>query len=64
MTYPPDWSEFSYSWTCVIIFVLVFTTTAIRDLQIFVKINSYGVIFIALIILFICGMGVYGFTNT
>lgn len=48
----------------MIIFFIVFGMTSVRDLQIFVKINSYGVIFIALIILFICGMGIYGFTNT
>lgn len=64
MSLPPDWSQFSYSWTCVIIFALEFGMTAIRDLQIFVKLNSYGVVFIALLILFICGMGVYGLSNT
>jgi hypothetical protein len=35
-----------------------------KDLQIFVKINSYGVIFIAILILSICSMGFYGFSNT
>lgn len=62
--FAPDWSEFSYSWTCVIIFLIVFGMTSVRDLKVFVKINSYGVIFIALIILFICGMGIYGYANT
>lgn len=28
------------------------------------KLNSFGVVFIALLILFICGMGFYGFANT
>lgn len=60
----PDWGNFSYTWCCVIIYVLVFGMTAIRDLQIFVRINSYGVIFITLVILFICGMGFYAFGNT
>lgn len=32
MTLPPDWSQFSYTWTCVIIFALEFGMTAIRDL--------------------------------
>lgn len=60
----PDWGQFSYTWCCVIIYLLVFAMTALRDLQIFVKINSYGVIFITLVILFICGMGFYAFGNT
>ena len=64
MTLAPDWSQFSYSWTCVIIFFIVFLMTASPNLQLFVKINSFGVIFIAIIILFICGMGFYAFSNT
>ncbi len=48
----------------MIIFFLVSGMTAVRDLQIFVKINSYGVIFIFLIILFVCGVGIYGLTTT
>jgi hypothetical protein len=64
MTLVPDWSQFSYSWTCVIIFFIVFLMTASSNLQLFVKINSFGVIFIAIIIVFICGMGFYGFSNT
>lgn len=43
---------------------MVFGMTAVRDLQIFVKINSFGVIFIACIILFVFGVGIYGFINT
>jgi hypothetical protein len=64
ITIQPDWTQFSYTWTCVIIFVLVSAMTAVRDLQIFVKINSYGVIFIFLIILFVCSVGIYGFAGT
>jgi uncharacterized BrkB/YihY/UPF0761 family membrane protein len=30
----------------------------------FVKFSSYGVIFVFIILLFIIGMGIYGFTNT
>lgn len=60
----PDWSQFSYTWTCVIIFVIVFLMTASPNIQFFVKINSLGVIFIAIVILFVCGMGFYSLSNT
>ena len=60
----PDWSEFSYSWTCVIIFVLNFAVVAIRNLKIFVKINSFGVIFIMIVVLVICGIGCYSLGDT
>lgn len=59
-----DWHDFNYTWTCVIIFVITFCMTAIKDINIFVKINSSGVIFISLIILMIMGLGFYSFTNT
>ena len=59
-----DWSEFSYSWTCVIIFATVYIMGIPKDVSIYAKINSFGVVFIAIIILFIFGLGFYGMANT
>lgn len=55
-----DFTKFSYSWTCLMIFVLVFIITARKDLTIFIKINTFGVIFTMIIITFIIGVGFYG----
>ena len=60
----PNWGEFSYTWTCVIIMILTLIMTATRDLKIFVMINSYGVIFVICIITSIIGIGIYSLTNT
>jgi hypothetical protein len=46
------------------ILVLLFAVTAVRNLSIFVKIASFGVIFVTLIILFILAVGIFSFTNT
>jgi hypothetical protein len=35
-----------------------------RDLSIFIKLMSYGSYFIMALMLFIVGVGLYGFTNT
>ena len=51
---------FSYSWTCIIIAILVFIITARKDLTIFIKINTFGVLFTMIIITFIIGVGFYG----
>eukprot|EP00347_Sterkiella_histriomuscorum_P006074 403354168 len=59
-----DFGEFSYSYTCIIILVVLLLITSIRNLSIFVKIATIGVIFVFLIIVFIMGVGIYGFTNT
>ena len=59
-----DFGEFSYSYTCIIIMFVLLCITAIRNLSIFVKIATIGVIFVALIIVFIMGVGIYGLTNT
>ena len=59
-----DWSEFSYSWTCVIIFVTVYIMGIPKDVSIYAKINSFGVVFIAIIILFIFGLGFYSMHDT
>ena len=44
--------------------MLLFAVTAVRNLSVFVKIASFGVIFVSLIILFIFAVGLYSFTNT
>ena len=59
-----DWSEFSYSWTCVIIFATVYIMGIPKDVSIYAKINSFGVVFIGIIILFMLGLGFYSMTNT
>jgi solute carrier family 38 (sodium-coupled neutral amino acid transporter), member 9 len=59
-----DFSEFSYSYTCIIVMVVLMGMTAIRKLGFFVKFNTFGVIFIFMIIAFILSVGVYGFTST
>ena len=47
-----DWSQFSYSYTCIIIFAIAFAMTIPRDTSIYNKINSFGVFFIMIIIIF------------
>lgn len=44
--------------------VVLLLMTAIRKVGIFVKINTFGVIFIFMIITFIIGVGIYAFSNT
>lgn len=59
-----DFSEFSYSWTCFIVMGIVFLLTLKKNLGIFVKLNTYGVIAVCVVIIFICGVGIYSLTNT
>jgi len=59
-----DWSEFSYSWTCVIIFIIAYLMGIPTNVSIYAKVNSFGVVFIAIIILFIFGLGFYSMSNT
>ena len=59
-----DWSKFSYSYTCIIIFVVVFGMVSPKNTSIYNKINSFGVVFIMLIITFTIGVGIYSLTNT
>ena len=53
-----NWGEFSYTWTVVIVLVLEFVMTLRRDLEIYIKLNTLGVlgIIILLIYVFITGM--------
>lgn len=64
ISHATDWSQFSYSYTCIIIFVVAFTMVSPKDTSIYRKINSFGVIFICIIIIFTIGVGIYSLTNT
>lgn len=59
-----DFSNFSYTWTCFIVLIIEVAMTAYRDLSIFVKINTFGVFFIAAVIVFIISVGVFSIQNT
>jgi len=59
----PDFSGFSYSYTCFIVFIYLFILTARRDMSIFIKINTFGVIFTMIIITFIITVGITGLRN-
>ena len=59
-----DFSGFSYSYTCFIVFVYLFILTARRDMSIFIKINTFGVIFTMIIICYIITVGIQGLSST
>lgn len=59
----PDFTQFSYSYTCLVVFLYLFILTARRDMSIFIKINTFGVIFTMIIITFIITVGITGLRN-
>jgi hypothetical protein len=59
-----NFSEFSYSYTCIIVMLILIGLTLIKNLSIFVKMNTFGVVFVTMIIIFVVGVGIYALTNT
>ena len=59
-----NWSEFSYTYTCFIIFAIAFAMVLPKDVSLYNKINSFGVIFIFIILVFELGVGIFSLTNT
>jgi hypothetical protein len=59
-----DLSGFSYTYTCMLVFIGLFLISLKKDLKIFIKINTFGALFIILIVLFIIVVGVYGLATT
>ena len=57
-----DWSEFSYTWTVVIILVLEFIMTLRRDLDIYIKLNTIGVFGIIILMVYVLITGIYSIT--
>lgn len=60
----PDFSQFSYSWVCVIYFVIIVPIIFKKDLGFFIRMSTYGVFCIFVQIFFVLGIAIYSFTNT
>jgi hypothetical protein len=59
-----DFSHFSLAYMALIVFTVEFVITLKKDLTIFIKLMSFGSIFIISLILFIIGFGFYAVANT
>jgi hypothetical protein len=59
-----NWSEFSLSYSCVIIFVMMVLMTMPRDTSYIRKVNAFGVVFIMIFLTFVFSQGVIAISNT
>jgi sodium-coupled neutral amino acid transporter 9 len=64
LSFDTDFSQFSYSYTCMIVFLFLFILTMRRDMSLFIKINSFGVIFTIIIIGSIVVIGIIGLSTS
>eukprot|EP00347_Sterkiella_histriomuscorum_P014790 403359515 len=53
----PDFEKFSYSYTCIILLVVLFILSLKKDMKVFIRISSIGVVFTLMIIFFIFSIG-------
>ena len=60
----PTWEWFSSNYTALILFVIMTAICSKKDIKIFMKIGSYGVIFVVLLMVFIIVTGVTAMMNT
>ena len=58
-----DFSTYTYSWVVVFIFFLLMGVTMIKNLKVFITMNTYGVFFTIIIILYLCGYGIIGISK-
>lgn len=59
-----DWSQFSLSYSCLILLVIVLAMTAPRDTMYVQKLVAYGVIFVVIFLIFIVSNGLKSMTTT
>ena len=60
----PTFSNFSMSYTAIVQFVILVIICNKKDIGVFMRIGSFGVIFIILLMLFIIATGVLAFSDT
>ena len=57
-------SNFSYTYTVFIVFTMLWVVALKKDLSVFVRLNTLGVLFTMIIICFIVGIGIVSLTDT
>ena len=57
-------NRFSLPYTCIIFSAILYPVIMKRDLSLFIRIGSFGVIFVCIVIVFIFSFGIYSMTNT
>jgi amino acid permease len=60
----PSFKHYSTSYVALLLFVLLVIVCSKKDLAIFLRIGSFGVIFIVLLIVFILAMGIISLGST
>ena len=60
----PSWDWFSSNYTALLIFAIVTIVCNKKDIRIFMKIGSFGVIFVCMLMVFIIYQGIKSLSNT
>ena len=60
----PGWDWFSSDYTAVIMFGILTFITQMKNIKLFMKISSFGVVFVIMLMLFIMYTGIDSMTNT
>lgn len=60
----PYLSQFSIFYCGIILSVLLFPLSIMKAVNFLMKINSYGIYFVSILLLFVMGNGIYSMTNT
>ena len=63
-TLEPTFSHYSVSYCALILFLALSIITMKKDLSVFLKVGSFGVIFVFMLIIFIIMTGIIAMTNT
>ena len=57
-------NSFSLPYTCIVFSCLLYPMISKRDLQLFISLGSYGIVFVTIIMGFIFSFGIISFSNT
>jgi len=60
----PDWTWFSSDYTAIIMFGILTVITSLKNIKLFMKISSIGVVFVMMLMVFIMYTGINSLTNT
>ena len=60
----PGWEWFSSNYTAIVMFGILTVITSMKNIKLFMKISSIGVVFVIMLMVFIMYTGINSMTNT
>ena len=64
LVHEPTFSEFSSAYTALLLYIIIVAICSKKNMGVFIRMGSLAAIFVAMLVMFVIGIGIYGIHTT